>query len=648
LAELGYNPGKSFSGVDPRLADLMQLAIVSYDDPSISKVNIKSGKRVGDKRQHGKGNAVDITLIGKDGKEIPDYQDSKNFGIYQKFANHVRSIQQQLYPDLAKDLRWGGYFSGSIGKGGKYGAMDLMHFDLAGSALGMKAGSWENGLSDQWAKAWGITKNAAQSAGESVGLLDNPSGSSITPSGLNKTQQSVFDQVNSLLDQQGWSEHAKAAILANMSRESGFNPNATNNAGERSYGLFQWNGDRQDAMRAWAKAQGLDPASVEAQVGFFNHELNTTEKAAGDALRNATDAASANAGMRRFERYGGGDAEEQARLQTTNQFLGGDYSAIRPARTTVLGTPTANPSLDPSAMQLAFNDAGIKDLWGSPLKVDGIDGPRTMTARDAALNKAPTLSAGSSDKEIAAVQAALNNLGARGLDGNSLTVDGKFGPNTEYAISQLRPINRKHSPREQDDGILRPQWTIADKTKNPITNFAGVVSDIGDGISTGIKNIFSPIENIFKPDAPAPVSKPAPVQPIQSKPIPSNPAEKLAYALLPVSVDVPSERPKPVTSLGIGSDAKYPLTETPETPAQSKLAAALAGGGIGSDAKYPTQEVAPPYYADEILAKNMHRLQQQDQLRDFTNKNRIRAGSLLPAPTTGFSFTNLLNSLFGQ
>ena len=104
-----------------------------------------SGFRKGDKRFHGKGMALDVQIIDEDGNRLPNYQDAQNFRTYEEFAQVVRRIQLNKYPKL--NLRFGGYFSGHKGK---YGALDMMHFDIAHVPMG--GGSWENGLTEQQKK----------------------------------------------------------------------------------------------------------------------------------------------------------------------------------------------------------------------------------------------------------------------------------------------------------------------------------------------------------------------------------------------------------------------------------------------------------------------------------------------------------------
>ena len=78
-----------------------------------------------------------------------------------------------------------------------------------------------------------------------------------------------------------------AGALGNFRRESGpsFDPNAK--AGG-SLGIGQWKGSRLTDLQNFAKSLGKPINDVETQTKFFLHELDTTEKAAGDALRKAT------------------------------------------------------------------------------------------------------------------------------------------------------------------------------------------------------------------------------------------------------------------------------------------------------------------------------------------------------------------------
>lgn len=150
LEQVGNFVARGAGKVDPRLVDILQRAA----EATGLQVEAYSGFRPGDPRQHGKGHATDIRIIGPDGKPLPNYQTPETFGSYEALAQAARAIQMQDYPDLEKQFRWGGYFSG---KKGSYGAGDLMHFDLGGSdKLGMAGGSWDNGLNARQAAIWGL------------------------------------------------------------------------------------------------------------------------------------------------------------------------------------------------------------------------------------------------------------------------------------------------------------------------------------------------------------------------------------------------------------------------------------------------------------------------------------------------------------
>ncbi len=75
--------------------------------------------------------------------------------------------------------------------------------------------------------------------------------------------------------------HAAAAALAgNANVESqGFKSSAENNHGERSFGLFQLNGDRQDAFKNYAAQNKLNPYDHKVQVDYaLNHEPSSLSK----------------------------------------------------------------------------------------------------------------------------------------------------------------------------------------------------------------------------------------------------------------------------------------------------------------------------------------------------------------------------------
>ncbi|KMO33910.1 hypothetical protein VQ02_19940 [Methylobacterium variabile] len=134
-------PAARNDGVDARLTDIIENAKKSLPEGYTAK--IVSGLRPGDRRFHGQGLASDVAIYDPQGRKLGNYQDASTFRQYEQFAQAARRYQMQKYPELAKALRWGGYFGGPAGK---YGALDTMHFDLGGHRVGMGGGSWAEGL----------------------------------------------------------------------------------------------------------------------------------------------------------------------------------------------------------------------------------------------------------------------------------------------------------------------------------------------------------------------------------------------------------------------------------------------------------------------------------------------------------------------
>lgn len=152
-----FSYAKQFNakGISPALLRALQDTAIRNG----YNVEVFSGFRPGDKRLHGKQLAVDVRMLDANGKALPNYQDPKYFPQYQRYAHQVYDSIAKSNPEMAARLRWGGYFSGPKGK---YGALDLMHFDLGWNRIGMGGGSWANGLTQQQAKIWGLTPGLPQ------------------------------------------------------------------------------------------------------------------------------------------------------------------------------------------------------------------------------------------------------------------------------------------------------------------------------------------------------------------------------------------------------------------------------------------------------------------------------------------------------
>jgi hypothetical protein len=228
--------------------DLLQLIEQFQYEPY--GVRATSGYRPGDSRQHGRGTALDLELYDpKTNQALENYQDPSTFSAYQQYANALYQHAMQTNPELAQKLRWGGYFSGPKGK---YGAMDLMHFDVGGGAMG--GGSWAEGLTPEQAALWGLQPGGGiGAAGGAEGPVQPASNYAYGP------------------------EQRRAAIAAIESQGSGdysaVGP-VTNRQGNRAYGKYQVMASNIPAWTKQALGQEMTPeqflASPEAQDKVFD------------------------------------------------------------------------------------------------------------------------------------------------------------------------------------------------------------------------------------------------------------------------------------------------------------------------------------------------------------------------------------------
>ena len=67
---------------------------------------------------------------------------------------------------------------------------------------------------------------------------------------------------------------ADCGVLANIYRESSFNPAAVGDNGT-SFGICQWHNDRASRLRGWCKDNDYDWQSMEGQLNYLAYELQT-------------------------------------------------------------------------------------------------------------------------------------------------------------------------------------------------------------------------------------------------------------------------------------------------------------------------------------------------------------------------------------
>jgi hypothetical protein len=100
----------------------------------------------------------------------------------------------------------------------------------------------------------------------------------------------------------GLSDFQAAAVVGNLQQESGLNPRASGDQGT-SHGIAQWRLNRWDNLRSFAAQQGRDPWSLDVQLDFLWHELQSVSDLGLAELRASTSLEAATVVFQdRFER----------------------------------------------------------------------------------------------------------------------------------------------------------------------------------------------------------------------------------------------------------------------------------------------------------------------------------------------------------
>ena len=111
----------------------------------------------------------------------------------------------------------------------------------------------------------------------------------------------VAAKIAAALKARGYTDAQIAAALGTMQAESGLDPEASGDSGS-AYGGFQWRGGRLKGLLDYARETGGSQADPAVQAGYFDKELRTSERGAGNkffAAQTPQDAAVALFGYER-------------------------------------------------------------------------------------------------------------------------------------------------------------------------------------------------------------------------------------------------------------------------------------------------------------------------------------------------------------
>lgn len=149
---------------------------------------------------------------------------------------------------------------------------------------------------------------------------DSATSSKVIKNVNSETGKGVYQMLYNGAKSRGFAspESFAAAMTNNMYFESGLNAGRINpnDKGLRSVGLMQWRGDRDQALQAYARANGSDWRDAKTQVGFMFSELEGAQGRMNNIysrLKSATEPTSAMStifGFTRFEGYNDPNSKE--------------------------------------------------------------------------------------------------------------------------------------------------------------------------------------------------------------------------------------------------------------------------------------------------------------------------------------------------
>lgn len=198
-----------------------------------------------------------------------------------------------------------------------------------------------------------------------------------------ETRTRATELMGKFQEQLGITKEAAAGLVGNVMAESGGKTTAFNPAGggKGAFGLFQWRGSRQDALRKLAAEKGLAPESEEAQIAYLKKELESPEYAGLLAKMKEGKIAPQEFAKMIMEQFERPSPEEQAKsIGKRQSWAGGTFTGFPGVGTQIMnyaGTITkgvqdaltnavANPSFGKSCgEQVTANiNAGLEAAGG--------------------------------------------------------------------------------------------------------------------------------------------------------------------------------------------------------------------------------------------------------------------------------------------
>ena len=174
----------------------------------------------------------------------------------------------------------------------------------------------------------GATADATKTSGTNISSMSPSTGMPSTGI-ISSSETGSPEAAQAFFESKGWTKEQAAGIVGNLAVESGFKTDAVGDNGN-AYGIAQWNKKGSpERIANFQKVMGksLYGSNFQEQLEFVNWELNNSEKAAGNRLRQATTTDDAAAIVDKFyERSSGVHLDR--RQANAAAVIAGDYGKV--------------------------------------------------------------------------------------------------------------------------------------------------------------------------------------------------------------------------------------------------------------------------------------------------------------------------------
>ena len=340
-------------------------------------------------------------LSGPKGRKFVAFL-SKRFGKTY-IARKVMPFLARAFAGVAVSATGIGLIPGILWTLGNIGMSIMLVLDLVSAWYDFQEEEELNEANAAAVPNTGAAADATKTSGTNISSMTASTGMPSTGI-ISSSETGSPEAAQAFFESKGWTKEQAAGIVGNLAVESGFKTDAVGDNGN-AYGIAQWNKKGSpERIANFEKVMGksLYGSNFQEQLEFVNWELNNSEKAAGNRLRQATTTDEAAAIVDKYyERSSGVHLDR--RQANAAAVIAGDYGKVSTGG--AAGYSGGGDDSLASKMLASAYDLGaglLKSIGGIAKAGFGEMSGRSTTASLSSSQKISALGATSGNKSTAA------------------------------------------------------------------------------------------------------------------------------------------------------------------------------------------------------------------------------------------------------